>query len=258
MCMFSSYVPWVASTSIFARTTDRGTQLLAYSMSFAAVGELAMILPLPVAKGTGEDAARFIDFSPYPSLFDHLERGFPEPRSASRSLSFAPQAAKLVVHDVGDFEASYVPTIADFGRLDERFRLPHELWGRLPVYADYGFAVFKLKGSAAADASGETAETKKKIHPMVLEFPTRSPERTFFPTLHVHDGEVHPGAGFDHALYVQGSRTAPSSSEWRESLGPALAFVDVARTQSLVLGDELVHRREVRGSFANADVWVER
>jgi hypothetical protein len=256
MCMFSTYVPWVASTSIFARTTDRRTQRLAYSMSFAAVGELAMILPLPVPPGSGEDAARFIDFSRYPSLFDDLERAFADPRppSRSRSLQSVPRPARLVVHDVGDFEASYVPTIADFVRLDERFRLPHGLWDRLPVYADYGFAVFKLKGAAASGAPGEAA--KQQLHPMVLEFPTRSPDRTFFPTLHVHDEAVHPRATFDHALYVQGSPTASSTFGWRQSLGPALAFVDVAKTQGLVLGDELCYRREMRGAFANADVWV--
>lgn len=250
MCMFSAYVPWVASTSIFARTTERGSQLLAYAMSFAAVGELAMILPLPVPPGAGEDAVRFIDLSRYPSLFVDLERAFvpPPPKSRNVFLGLVPRPATLAVHDVGDFEASYVPTLADFARLDGRFRLPRALWGRLPAYADYGFAVFKLKGG------GEAAKTE--VHPMALELPTRSPERTFFPTLHVHDGEVHPRAAFDHALYVQGSRTAGSTPGWQPALGPMHTFVDVARTQGLVLGDAPCHRLELRGSFTNADVWL--
>jgi hypothetical protein len=36
------------------------------------------------------------------------------------------------VREVGSFEASYVPKIADFSRLDERFRLPVAVWKKLP------------------------------------------------------------------------------------------------------------------------------
>jgi hypothetical protein len=245
MCMFSQPVPWVASTSIFGRVTERGTQLLAYSMSFAAADELAMILPLPVLPDSGEHAVGFIDLSGYPTFFDDLASGFPEPKvhTYSRSLE-EPPPAKLVVHDVGDFEASYVPTVADFGRLDERFRLPHQLWDRLPNYASYGFAVFKLRGKP----------TQQRVHPMALEFPTRSPERTFFPTLHVHDQEIHPSAVFDHALYVQ--RPGEPDSQWYPSVGPALMLVDVGRARDLVIGDEYYFRREMWGSLPNDDVWV--
>jgi hypothetical protein len=37
-------------------------------------------------------------------------------------------ASKLEVIQVGDFEASFVPTVKDFSRLDERFRLPSAVW----------------------------------------------------------------------------------------------------------------------------------
>ena len=36
----------------------------------------------------------------------------------------------LQVHEVGDYEASYVPTLADFHRLDPRFRMADEIWRR--------------------------------------------------------------------------------------------------------------------------------
>ena len=88
-------------------------------------------------------------------------------------------------------EASFVPTIADFDRLDERFRLPKETWHHLPQYNKFGFAVFKLK-------PGE-----KRIHPMAFEFPRSDSKRLFFPTVHIHDGEVHATADFDHILYCQ-------------------------------------------------------
>ena len=65
---------------------------------------------------------------------------------------------------------------ADFARLDERFRLPEVLFDAVPHYVDYGFAVFQLRPGNVT------------VHPMALTFPTRAPDRLFFPTVHVHDG----------------------------------------------------------------------
>ncbi len=45
---------------------------------------------------------------------------------------------------MGSFEASFVPTRRDFSRLDQRFRLPDDVWQALLGYDDWGFAVFKL------------------------------------------------------------------------------------------------------------------
>src|SRR5262249_51979047 len=151
MCCFSQPVELVADTNIFARS-DNGRQFLVYSMSYAARSELAMVLPLPVPPGPSEDAVRFINLQRYPTFFDDLRRGFPPrmlyPRClGARAISL--DAPKLRVHDVGDFEASFVPRIADFDRLDERFRIPPDVWARLPAYHDFGFAVFKLKASAS-------------------------------------------------------------------------------------------------------------
>ncbi len=66
MCCFSGPVKNVGQTNIFARA-ERGAALqqLAYSMSFSASEPLAMILPIPVLNGAGEDAVRFIDLSAY-------------------------------------------------------------------------------------------------------------------------------------------------------------------------------------------------
>ncbi len=92
------------------------------------------------------------------------------------------------------YVASFVPSVADFVRLDPRFRLPEVLFDAVPHYADYGFAVFQL------------APGKVTVHPMALRFPTRDPDRLFFPTVHVHDGRFHAKAKFDHALYFQTPR----------------------------------------------------
>jgi len=89
---------------------------------------------------------RFVDLEGYPRFFDDVRLAFP-PRLAMVGRSpggsaLGVQASTLEVHDVGEFEASFVPTQADFERLDARFRLDPAVWAQLPQYADWGFAVF--------------------------------------------------------------------------------------------------------------------
>jgi hypothetical protein len=80
---------------------------------------------------------------------------------------------------VGNFVASVVPTVEDFRRLDPQFSISPEIWGKIPDYQDYSFVVFQLE------------ELKGRPHPMAFEFETRHQENLFFPTVHIHDGEVH-------------------------------------------------------------------
>ena len=254
MCCFSPVSPpagllaWlrparplrVEETRIFARR-DGPRQLLAYQMRLEVGGEVAMILPLPVAAGHGDDALRFIDLSDYARLFEDLARPFLVPQPASRSKG-GPQAlaAPLPVVEVGSFEASFVPSVQDFDRLDPRFRLPTEVWGAVPAVAGFGFAVFKLKAGA------------RRIHPMALSFVRPDTERLFFPTLHVHDGTVHATADFDHVLYWQGDAAASD----QRSATPVGAFVDMTRCAGLVDAAAPVCRRELRGRMPNADTWI--
>ena len=160
MCCFSQKVISVSSTNIFARAADHGRQILVYSMSLEAQNDLAMILPLPVKTPAGEKDVQFIDLKGYAEFFDDLVTGFPiQPPTESAHWSHGAQSASkatLAVVQVGDFEASFVPAVRDFSRLDERFRLPDNAWKELPAYADYGFAVFKLKSGA------------QRIHPMLF------------------------------------------------------------------------------------------
>lgn len=246
MCCFSGRVEHVSKTSIYARGVEGGRQQLAYEMTVAAASDVAMVLPLPVPPGSPDDAVRFIDLSTYADFFAHLRNGFPEP--VSRSLSFgpvsgAPPPQTLVVHAVGAFEASFVPTIADFDRLDPRFRLPAQTWDALPGYRDFGFAVFKLAGLGAG---------AKPIHPMAFEFPRRDPATLFFPTVHVHDGAVHETARFDHALYCQGDVT---DAAWDRSAHIANAFM---RWTALGLIDPAAHcyRRKLTGELPNRDTML--
>src|SRR5262245_18802043 len=194
MCCFSRPVKSVSATRIFARMGESARQFVVYSMNLDSAEPLAMVLPIPVAAGSDEAAVRFINLKNYANYFEDLSSGFPVPTPRGgfgRSVAATAESVPLQVFQVGSFEASFVPTVGDFGRLDERFRLPNNAFEKLPGYKTFGFAVFKLK-------AGE-----QTVHPMAFEFPTASRTRLFFPTVHIHDGKVHDRAGFDHSLYCQ-------------------------------------------------------
>jgi hypothetical protein len=248
MCCFSGPVEEVANTRIFARGTKEGGQIIVYSMELESAREVAMILPLPVKQPAKEDAVRFISLKEYPDFFDDMEAGFPRPNSEPSRGGPLPTPdvlaePKLVVVEVGDFIASFVPTVADFARVDERFRLGANVWNKLPIYKDSGFAVFQLKRG------------KQKVHPMAFEFPRRNPEQLFFPTVHIHDGQVHPTADFQHLLYCQAE--GKNLMRWRESPQPAGMFMTkLAKAPGVVEPDQHCYRSAIRGKYKNADVLV--
>jgi len=260
MCCFSGPVQRVKDTSILVRRTgDR--QLVVYEMKLAADTPVAMILPLHVAPGGGEEALRFIDLGAHAELFDQLNAAF-----AARYLSRGPapqglRPASLRVQQVGAFEASYVPGLADFDRLDPRFRIDDSVWRRLPGYRDAGFAVFQLR-------AGE-----QRIHPMAFEYAARWPEMLHFPTVHVHDGALPDRADFDHSLYFQGFDTCELAGQrfgaQTESLDarasqvdgecsgvPAGAFVRGPLAAQLVDLEAPLFRLQLKGSMRNDDFWV--
>ncbi|MCD6052099.1 MAG: hypothetical protein K0Q55_3517 [Verrucomicrobia bacterium] len=247
MCCFSGNVSFVNNTRIFARAEDSIRQFIVYQMAFGAKEDLAMILPLPVRHGSGEEAVRFINLKDYPDFFTKLNSGFPVPRSFSfgcgSSERLPPPAAALTVQEVGNYEASFVPTVADFSRLDERFRLKDNVWKKLPAYERHGFAVFKLK-------SGE-----HESHPMAFSFPRRQVSSIFFPTVHIHDGEVHEKAEFDHSLYCQpAAGTKLELRNWTESNSLAKSFVDLNKSKGIVDGSQHCYRLSMQGKLNNVDV----
>jgi hypothetical protein len=265
MCCFSGRVNVVAGTSIFARRLANGRQAIVYEMSLSADDDVAMVLPIPVLAGAGESAVEFVSFQSYPQFFRDCEKAFP----LEGVKSFGPQPLRsqpltrsmLVVHDVGDFEASFVPTAQDFARLDPRFRMPERVFERLPEYADWGFAVFKLKVTrdergffARMFGKPRALSASKRYHPMAFTFPTRDQQRIFFPTLHVHDGEVHEYAEFDHSLYLQ-TPDERLFAAFQRSERPARAYVE-PRHGGLVDDDACLHRARILGYTRNKDIWL--
>jgi hypothetical protein len=249
MCCFSGPVKHVGDTRIFARWAPGDRQLLAYAMSVEIDTDLAMVLPIPVAPGSGDEAVQFIDLHGYGDFFVDLEKGFPvEMAAQSRSLSFGIPAprAKLVVHDVGDFVASFVPARRDFVRLDPRFRMSDDVWDRIPGYADWGFAVFQLK----------PRRSKQRVHPMAFSFPTREPRSLFYPTVHVHDGRVPTEANFDHALFCQADGVLGATLTWQRSSGRIDTWVDASRSRGLIDGERIAFKQSLFDSRPNADFWL--
>lgn len=267
VCCFSQPVVSVTDTNIFARMSTDGWQYLVYQMKFESMENNAIILPLPVElPATDDDSLEFISLEAYGDFFKDLSKGFPLARSralpAAGGIDSAAPAnrALLKVHDVGEFNASFVPRVADFDRLDEQFRIPPETWSEIPAYADYGFAVFQLKS------------LKGKPHPMAFRFRSRlsepNAETVFFPTVHIHDGEVHAREAFDHKLYLQAPEfdeacgayqqrprlvTDPTTGYVR-SKWEAGEFCDIRKSKGILDENGLVHQLEMRGRFANTDV----
>lgn len=259
MCCFSAKTE-VHGTTIFARMTKPGTQVLAYQMKYSAQTPTAMILPVPVALPAREDSLRFKSLKEYPELFDDLARGFPVIQTHSRGAKSAPEpqyaaAAPLAVHEVGDFIASFVPSVADFSRVDAQFAIKKDVWDKIPAYKDYGFAVFQLK------------QLSGKPHPIAFELDSRFDSTIYFPTVHIHDGSVHEKDDFDHALYLQapvadqhaGDYEGPDSVDgatgFVRSNGPAKDFTDPKKAQGLLDPDLLVHKLTMKGSLPNRDTF---
>lgn len=248
MCCFSGPVSSVSDTSIFVRDAEKGRQHLVYSMHYQAGEDLAMVLPLPVPKGTAEEAVKFIDLSRYPDFFADLKSGFPAPAPASKSLmdslNTRMSAPALKVVRVGSFVASFVPKVSDFERLDPRFRLPSELWNQVPAYKRFGFAVFKLRKDAHS------------VHPMALSFPREDPAKLFFPTVHVHDGQVHKTARFDHDLYCQVGTHYGRPASFVESPQPASSFMHVNATHGIIDGHAHCYFERLTGEHPNQDILI--
>ncbi len=233
MCIFTGQAH-VSATKIFARM-EAARQALVYSMSVEAKSPVAMILPLPTKQGTGFNELQFVNLEDYPDFFKDMEKGFPKPRSKSFGIDTSRGMDHLEVHDVGAFVASFVPTMADFERLDPMFRLPAAAV-EYPGYDSYGFAVFQLKSG------------RRDIHPMAFWFQPRNPSTLFFPTVHVHDGRLPDREMFDHALYLQGH-----DAQRLVSSSPAVSFMNIEKAKGLIDPNEHVHKVIIRGQEKNED-----
>src|SRR5690606_35538087 len=135
-------------------------------------------------------------------------------------------------------------------------QLPPAFFAALPRYRDFGFAVFKLAPAEKKGLLGlfGAGPARQRSHPMALTFPPRDPASLFFPTVHVHDGEVHDTAGFDHALFCQPDAFMAATLGWDRNGTPLAEHVDGARVAGLVDVAAGAQRRILMGSLRNDDV----
>ena len=257
MCCFTGPINRVSDTKIFARL-DGDRQAIAYAMAFETEQPVAMVLPIPVAAGPESEAVTFVTLPESSRFFEELASGFPALPDDTSSLgpiarsASAPMPQPLVVHRVGNFVASFVPTMNDFDRLDPVFRIAPETWAQVPGYQSFGFVVFQLR-----ELSGQPK-------PMAFWFKTTTPNQLFFPTLHIHDGTIHSHESFDHVLYVQGDAFDQGAGAYTNQLDsntglvrsrdPAGSFV--SNSAGLIIPSGLVHRKLLRGHFPNQDTLV--
>ncbi len=138
-----------------------------------------------------------------------------------------------------------MPSVADFARLDERFRLPDGGMGQ--AAAVQGIRLRRLQAE----------EGEKKIHPMAFDFPRANAKKLFFPTVHIHDGKVHDKADFDHALYCQAAEPQDKKQLLHCAIrGPAEAFADIERAKKLLDPKAHVYMTTIRGMQKNQDTLV--
>jgi hypothetical protein len=251
MCCFSGPVSSVTNTRLYARWlpgSKPARQFIAYQMEYITKREVAMILPLPVVPRSPEDAVKFLDLEKEPELFEKLEKLWPinpeDKMIVSAPAGYGGRPKALAVIKVGSFEASFVPTQTDFARLDRRFRLDDGVWKKLPQYADWGFAVFKLRKDATT------------VHPMAFSFPSAQPDKgLFFPTVHIHDGKVHAEEEFNHTLYCQTPSGRHGPKGWQESeLLPA--SLGKWNDAGLLDRNDHVYRNSLLGMLPNRDTYA--
>ena len=180
-----------------------------------------------------------INLARYRGFFGHFEALFPKVYRASASRGITRR--KLKVETVGAFEASFVPSQAEFDRLDERFRLPGRVWKCLSKYDGRGFAVFQI-----------AAGTKKRVHPLGLSFRPMYTDFLFFPTVHVHDESVPPKEQFDHTLYGQIPRGWRPPNQWERSQSKP----ETDRLPDFVLRSQPVFQKHLVGELPNQDHWL--
>ncbi len=237
MCCFSGDIKEVSKTKIFARIDESGREFLAYSMNLDTPNDVAMILPIPNQPG---EAIEFIDLSAATDLFEKIDNLFPANRGMTRglykSMDVDTLEFTLPVEKVGAFDASFVPALADMNRLDKRFTISKDIWDKIPEYKDFSFVVFKL------------SKGKAERHPMAFSFKNRDKTRIFFPTVHVHHGELPAEEYYDHHLYSQ------SVDGWQAGDVPTPEILEKAKG-ILVKGAKL-SRIKIDGLERNQDIYV--
>lgn len=186
MCIITSTVDSVSTTRIYISADHANRrQLTIYSNVVASPEENVMVLPVP-----NPDSVELLDFSHYPDFFTDLKACFIERTQRSytnNTFLVSKSTNSLPVFRIGSYDASIVPSIADFPRLQipmDRTLIP---FLKSKYNAEFGFIICRL------------APGKKEYHPFAYTHDQHSSYRLFIPTMHYHPGDYN--ADWDHLIY---------------------------------------------------------
>lgn len=258
MCIILAQVQHVNATKIFTcLTADQHRQFLVYSNEVETdEDDNCMILPVP-----NPGTVTFVNLSKYAKLFDDLEANFYKSRRSSmnmyasltRSASIGDslERPRLVVHDVGAYSASIVPTVDDFDRIDTtHFTLPDDLERILRTTYDgqFGYIVCKLK------------KGKHSYHPFAYSHMKHSSNLLFIPTLHYHPHGYGMTkaieADWDHIIYsVATDLDTTSHDEYAFSPKDSVKYNKLPEDIRW-MRDQRFKRWTKHGSGKNRDLWV--
>lgn len=246
MCIFT-FPTEVSNTRIYARESPRAGgrhQFLVYQMVAQASQDLAMILPLPVPTGTRESEVHFLAMDHWPQLFEHFNQLFPSLSMSLKFSLFAPfmkraEGAYLRRVEVGDYEASFVPTLAHFDQLDPWYCLPPETWNQLPRYADYGFAVLQT----------QTRHPLRPSHGLRISTPR------YGPTLLSHRAHPRRPGAFRSRLQTDLRPPGWKTGFWHPYDHPSICALEPHERPFLDLMRSL-HRTRLTGVLPNEDTWL--
>jgi len=243
MCIFTGSVKNVSTTKIFVADVDDGQHGCVYSMKAGIKTPVAMVLPVPV-KDQKQEAITFINLEKYPKFFKDLEDCW-EQYLGDMMVGCAggTRSRSLKVHDVGQYIASFVPSVAYFAKLHAKFRLSTKLISKFTGYQKFGYAVFQLKDSA----------NESDFHPMAFRYTPAQQKQLFFPTVHVHDGETyHKEEHFDHVLYAQ-PETYADRNYWEKNYFVPEQSVKIELTHGLVHPTRPMFKTSLFGEKKNND-----
>lgn len=228
MCIINEEVDDVNSTQIYASLDKSGKrQLTIYSNKIVTEKDNAMILPVP-----NPQSVSFVDLSDYTSIFDDFQRSFIKRltlSNTSKSRGFPSMNCvndTLAVHNVGSYQASIVPSLSDFNKLDKSiFTINPEVFTILQknYSSTFGYIVCKLKkGTHAYHPFAYTHDTymiENQFSLMDLFYNKQKKPLLFIPTrhyhTHVHFSHKNNNSEFvddwDHIIYTSNANLHTSA-----------------------------------------------
>jgi hypothetical protein len=201
MCCFNHPIDHVHSTRIFVGTRN-GQQITVYSAALVG-SRIEMVLPV---RSRGAEKIEFVDMKSYPTFFEDCERASMPVTRAGKVMSAGSRTAAapgyLPVERVGDYDASFAPSLPDLKRADPRvFRLSPRLEAVFrPHYPpdEFGYVIYKLVHSGT-------------MHPFAYRHAHTEGEPLFVPTRHEHGHDGPPD--WDHRIYHQADARLIAATE---------------------------------------------